>query len=347
MRTEDLDRPMVPASYAAMLLDAAAAHGVKADQILAAAGIEANRLDEPGARVSVIDIAVMLDRAMALTGEPGLGYEIGLSSSLMSHGLMGFGMLTSPTFRDAIRLGTEYLQIRVPVLSAELRVVDDVAVVSVVETVPLGELRQILFDLFLVKVARIGGAVTQYSLGLDDVELWFDYPEPPYYRRFADRLPPVRFDQGANEVHFDAALLDRRPETADPANAKMVEEQIRREVDELGIPDDVVGQVRAALQPTDHGYPNLAEVADRLHLSSRTLKRRLAERGTSFHQLVDAARRAEAIRLLTGTALSIEQIARRLGYADPSSFRRAFQGWTDTTPGAFRDDRAPEGERLS
>ncbi|MBK6858478.1 MAG: hypothetical protein IPG97_18480 [Microthrixaceae bacterium] len=46
-------------------------------------------------------------------------------------------MLTSPDISDAIRLGTEYLQLRVPVLSAELRVVDDVAVVSVVETVPL------------------------------------------------------------------------------------------------------------------------------------------------------------------------------------------------------------------
>jgi AraC-like DNA-binding protein len=344
MRIEDLDRPMVPASYAVMLLDAAAVHGVKADQLLDAAGISAQRLDDPSARVSVIDIAAMLERAMALTGEPGIGYEIGLSSSLMSHGLMGFGMLTSPTFREAIRFGTDYLQLRVPVLSAELRVDDDVAVVSVVETVPLGDLRQVLFDLFLVKVARIGGSVTQYHLGLDDVELWFDYPEPSYYQRFKDRLPTVRFDQGANEVRFDAALLDRRPETADPANAKMVEEQIRREVDELGISDDVVGQVRAALQAAEHGYPSLAEVADQLHLSSRTLKRRLAERATSFHQLVDSARRAEAIRLLTSTSLSIEQVARRLGYSDSSSFRRAFQGWTDTTPGAFRDNRAtPEG----
>lgn len=337
MRTEDLLRPMVPVTYALLVLEAAEAHGVGGAELLGAAGVPAEAVGDPSGRVSVVDIAVLLDRALELTGEPALGYEMALASSLTSHGIMGFGMMTSSTLREAIELGAEFLQLRVPMLSAELRVEDDVAVVSLAETTPLGDLRRPLFDLVLVKLARIGRSLTDHRLDMDEVELWFDYSEPDYHRRLRHRLPPMVFDMGANELRFPAELLDRRPDTADPTNARLVEEQCRREVEQLALADDVVGQVRAALQRSESGYPTLVEVAELMHTSSRSLKRHLHDRGTSFHLLLDATRRAEAVRLLATTELSVEHVGRRLGYADASSFRRAFQGWTGATPSSFRE----------
>lgn len=341
MRTEDLAKPTVPVTYAVLLLDAAETHGVDGHELLRAAGVEPSRVQDPAERVSVIDIACLADQAVEMSGEPGLGYEIALASSVTSHGIMGFGMMTSPSLREAIRLGTEYLQLRVPVLHAELRVEDGVAAVAVTETVPLGTLRRMLLDLFLVKLARIGRSLTDRGLDLDDVALWFDYPRPEYHARFADRLPPMAFDMGANELRFDAGLLDAELPTSDPMNARLVEDQCRREVEQLGMGQDVVGQVRAALRPSSRGYPSLIDVAERLNTSSRTLKRHLRDHGTSFHQLLDEARRAEGIRLLTATSLSVEQVAQRLGYADASSFRRAFQSWTGASPSRFRDGDRP------
>ena len=116
----------------------------------------------------------------------------------------------------------------------------------------------------------------------------------------------------------------------------MVEEQCRLELEQLGLGSDLVAQVRAALRDPRDGFPDLETVAERLHMSSRTFKRKLQEHGTGFRELVEAARRAEAIRLLNTTGLSVAQIAGRLGYADASSFSRAFHKWTSTTPGAFR-----------
>jgi AraC-like DNA-binding protein len=147
----------------------------------------------------------------------------------------------------------------------------------------------------------------------------------------------MSFGMGANALRFPAALLDHRPDTADPTNVKFVEDQCRRELAHVGLPTDLVAQVRAELRVTDDGYATLTEVAEALHLSTRTLKRRLRDHGTSFNELLDGARRAEAIRLLTTTSLPIEQVTRRLGYSDPRSFRRAFQGWTGSSPGRFRD----------
>jgi AraC-like DNA-binding protein len=345
MRVDDLTKPTVPVGYALLVLDVAGAHGVPAEAVLAAAHLPAVALEDPNGRVSMLQMGTVLLRAVELTGEPALGYEIGLHSSLTSHGIMGYGMMSASSLREAIELGIEFLRLRLPMLTAELRVEGDKAVIEVAETVPLGPVRTATFDLFLVGIARMGPSLSDHRFGPDDVDLWFDHPEPDYHERFRDRLPPSRFDMGVNQVRFDAVHLDRRPETANPRNARMVEEQCRRELEQLGLSGDVVGQVRAVLRASDGGHPTLADVADRLHTSSRTLKRRLQEHGTSYQQLADAARRAEGIRLLTATELSVEQIATRLGYADASSFRRAFQAWTDATPRQFRERRRAGGLR--
>lgn len=339
MRPEDLTMPIVPAAYALVLAEVAEARGVPRDVLFEAAGAPPGLSADPAARISALTIASIFQEAVRLTGEPALGFEVGLSSSITSHGIMGFGMMTCSSLREAIEMGTRLLALRVPFLSADLRIDDAVAVVSVSQTVPLGDFLRPLLEVFLVKIARIGSTLADDRSAFDHLELWFEHPAPDYYEPMRDRLPKIRFEMGSNEVRFDAALLDRRPETADPINAKLIEDQCRRELEQLGLSGDVVTQVRASLVPGEDGYPSLGDVAERLNTSSRTLKRHLHDQGTSYQALLDGARRAEGMRLLATTALSVEQIARRLGYADASSFRRAFGGWTDSTPSEFRDSQ--------
>jgi AraC-like DNA-binding protein len=63
---------------------------------------------------------------------------------------------------------------------------------------------------------------------------------------------------------------------------------------------------------------------------------RIAEENTSYHELVENIRRNLAIEYLKTTALSLEDIAARLGYADAPSFSHAFKRWTGSSPGALR-----------
>lgn len=142
---------------------------------------------------------------------------------------------------------------------------------------------------------------------------------------------------GANQLRFRSTYLDLRPDTATPVTAKMVEEQ-------LGFAGDVPGQVRAMLCNAQGDYPNLGKIAERLHMSSRTLKRKLKEHGSTFQQILEETRRAEGVRLLRATSLSAEQIAERLGYSDPSNFCRAFRKWAPASPHAFRE-KAPLQDR--
>jgi AraC-like DNA-binding protein len=328
-----LDRPAVPVAYAALIEEVAATFGV-GPELLAAAGVDRSAFADPSARLTARQAGALLHHARELTGERGFGYEVGLRSSLTSHGAMGFGLLTSATLRQAIELGVEFSRVRLPMLQIALVVDADQAAVDVQQTVPVGPVRPYLFELFLVGLARMT-PVLLTGRTMHDNELWFEGPEPAYFARYRDRLPPTRFDTGVNQLRFPAAFLDLRIETANELAAREVQEQIAGELNRIGLTDDVVVRVRSKLSSAAVG-DDLVSVAQVLHVSPRTLRRRLQERGVTFHTMVAEARRSEAARLLRNSVLTVEQIADQLGYADPGNFCRAFKRWTGRTPGEFR-----------
>ncbi|MCY1450977.1 HTH-type transcriptional regulator VirS [compost metagenome] len=84
------------------------------------------------------------------------------------------------------------------------------------------------------------------------------------------------------------------------------------------------------------GEPKREVVASSMHLSQRTLQRRLQEEGVSFQQLLDDTRRELAEQYLAQPNLTLLEIAYLLGFADPSNFFRAFRRWFDSTPGEYR-----------
>lgn len=337
MKAQDFSKPIVPAAYGQLILDLAGKRGVSREPLLQGLNIPAGLLEKSTARLTQGQISQLLYRAMKLTQDPALGYEIGLNSNLTSHGFIGYGVLSSSTLREAIEFGIKFVQLRLPLLSMRLFTEKDRGVIEVVERVPLGLLRQCTFDLFLVGISRMvpmrTGAEQMPNSG---IELRFDYPEPAYYAAYRERLPPTRFSQSANQMCFPARYLDRVLETANQETVQLVTERCERELALLGHSRDLLSSVRAALVNERSGYPDLEAVAQRLSTSSRTLKRKLQQHQLSFQQLLDEARKRDSIRLLQDPTLSLEKIANRIGYADPANFTRAFRKWTGFAPSRFR-----------
>ncbi len=336
MKQADFSKPSIPIAYGLLILEVAKTHGLDGGLLLDDAGIPAKVLDDPSARLTVLQAGGLLSLAMQRSGEPAFGYEIGLHSTLTSHGLMGYGLLSSESLYEAIALGEKFVKLRLPMLSIRQFTEADQAVIEVHETAPLGATRQCMFDLFLIGLARMAPALFGQGMLPGEIELWFDYPQPEYYPRFANRLPVARFDKQAIQLRFPAKYLGLRLETANPLTARMVEEQCSRELEQLGLAGDFVQQVQALLSAQPQGYPDLNRIAEQLHVSSRSLKRRLNQHGTSFRHLLDTARYRDSIQLLKNSDLSIERTAARLGYADPANFTRAFKKWAGVTPSAYR-----------
>lgn len=86
------------------------------------------------------------------------------------------------------------------------------------------------------------------------------------------------------------------------------------------------------------GVPKVEDIARGVGMSSRTLRRRLAERGLRYQDLVDETRKELAARMLTERWHSLGEIAFLLGFSEPSAFSRAFRRWTGRSPAQFRLD---------
>ena len=179
------------------------------------------------------------------------------------------------------------------------------------------------------------------GIGLDNVIFPYRRPEhsPDYALIFtADSrfAPTVPGGTGTLVASFNANLLDlpiRRDEAAlsaflDGAPGKITT-LYRRD-------REMVIRVRDLLRDALPATLSLDSIADRLHLSPRTIHRRLEEEGSSFRGIKDALRRDLALARLTKSKDSIAKVAADLGYADSSAFYRAFVEWTGMAPAHYR-----------
>lgn len=325
----------LPAVHALHLVQLCARWKVTPEQLLAGTGLDAGGLAAPGRRLPLPTVIALVERARALTREPALGFHLGLQMRISWHGFLGFAAMASSTIADALAVAERFAPTRTNALALRLDREGKTAALVIEERAPLGPAQDAIIFALITGIWQIGTALCGRALP-GSAELAF--PEPAYYERFR-RMPPqeLRFDQPQHRMIFDAALLELPLAEHDPVAQQLAREQCERELAALGVADPLA-QVRALLplDPPASGFRTLDEVAERMHVSVRTLKRRLAEHGTSFSELLDEARRDRATLLLRAGELGVDEIGARLGYSDPANFARAFKRWTGVSPRAFR-----------
>ena len=166
----------------------------------------------------------------------------------------------------------------------------------------------------------------------------FAYPQPPHageYRlMFAQNC---RFAQPATALVFEArhfSLPVVRTEKALKEFLRIAPENLLVQYrDRFGVGASL-HKLLAPLPPAD--WPTFEAVAERLGGSASTLRRRLEGEGLSYQSIKDNLRRDRAIDLLSGTNLSVMDIAAELGFAEASAFHRAFRKWMGVNPGEYR-----------
>ncbi len=151
---------------------------------------------------------------------------------------------------------------------------------------------------------------------------------------------PVQFGDSHTRVRFPAAALALPMRHADPGLRALLDRQAQAML--LALPesdsfDRALQQVM--LRQLPDGSATLRRAAHDLHLSVRTLQRRLDRRGQTWQQLLDQMRMQLAHQYLTDPSLSLGDVALLLGYSEQSAFNRAFRRWTGQTPRRARRGR--------
>ncbi|MBZ2190504.1 AraC family transcriptional regulator [Alcanivorax sp. JB21] len=291
---------------------------------------------EPGARVAAHQFEQLISRAMALTGDDWLGWEFGAAMTMSTHGFLGYAALSSETLGDAIELAVKFFRTRSTVVDLQFVVEGDTAVLQLEEMIALNELApfvvESLFSSFHFMALKVLPDLEM------DGELRFAYPEPHYFRKLKPMVPvPCLFDCAYHQMRFPAHRLERRLRFADPRLARMAAAQCEQELANIKAPPRLLGQVRRIVLSRAGRFPGVDEVASDLHMSSRTLKRKLQQLGTSYQKVLDDLRKGLAVEHLTQTSATVDDIALFLGYSDASNFARAFRRWTGRSPTDYRE----------
>ena len=300
-------------------------------ELLAETSLSYEALAHPAVRVDLPTFERVVTRALALTREPGLAMLLGRQMRLSWHGFLGFAAMTAGNLREALDLAERFSRTRTDALTLVTTVHGDAASIRVEEHVPLGGLREFLVTALFFGIATIGRSLTGARV---EGAVEFTHDEPAHFARFLAAVPElgrVRFGRPESRIVFPAEALSRPILTADPVAATLAREQCERELGALGEGARLVVRVRALVR--EQRYPAIGAAARQLAVSERTLKRRLAELGTSYSEIVDEARKHEALHLVADAELGADEIAERLGYFDRSNFARAFKRWTGHTPG--------------
>ena len=325
----------VSAEYLALLLDVLSRRGVATETLLADTRIEPGCWRDPQARITAQDFEVVATRAMALSGEPWLGWELGASMTLSSHGFLGYAAMSSATLGEALELAVKYFRTRSTLVQLETFTDGDMAVMQINELLALGDLAPLIMESLFSSFHFMGEKLVP---GLDVIgELRFSYPEPDYFARMRPVMPvPVYFDCAYNQMRFPVERMQYPLQFADPRLARMAADQCEKEMASIKLPPPLLGQVRRIILGGGGRFPGVEEVAGELHMSSRTLKRKLQQLGTSYQEVLDGLRKGLAVEYLTQSEKTVDEIAMTLGYSDASNFARAFRRWTARSPSDYR-----------
>lgn len=333
--------PGVPAIYLLLLCDVMRGLGHDDGALLQGLGVTRAALLHAEARVPVAICHTACRRAVALAGQQGLGLVYARALKVTLHGPLGMMALSSPSVGDAIDAAARYITLRAPFLSVRHEIERDSAVITFEPRWDLGDLEVFLLEVMLVSLVHMA----EQLLGepMEGAQICLRSATPPYLADLAATVPAsLRYEQPASQLRAPLAAFAAAPRLADPAVAALAREQCEQEFRQLlDAADSVAAQVAQHLRGMPEGVPlpGLEEMAALLHLSSRTMKRRLQDEQAPYRDLLDAELRQRAMRLLGESRLAISEVAYQLGYSDVSNFSRAFRRWTGKTPRQWRSER--------
>jgi AraC-like DNA-binding protein len=306
------------------------ARGIPPESVLAGTGLEYRRLSDPAYLVDIHQCVAVVANLIRLTGDQGIGLDIGNHARLTDLGITAHAMISSSTLRQAAAYWIEYSNLMGMLVRLELEEAGAEWVVRYSAVEPLGFIYNFCVEEILVSGLKIGEALTGQPLVAKEITL--SYPAPLHaalYGRYFDC--PVHFNAARSSITIRTPSL----ETPLPSNDDELNNVIRQHCSqvarqlETGTP--VVARIRQLLLRNARRMPSLEEASASFAMSARTLARRLDEEGTSYQALINQLRLDLTVEYLKSEHLTPEEIGDLLGYSDTNAFRRAFKSWSGTT----------------
>ncbi len=316
----------------------AANAGVPPPELLRAAGLDPALLADPDAYLLPSQEIRVWAEAVRLTGDQDFGLHLAEWAARSSEHLfdvLTFAVRSCPTLGEHYRLAGRYIRLIHEGTYLSLEEEGDVARLvhghSPEQIGPRHPVEGMLALALLLGRGEVGAEFVPESV-------CFAHARPDRVSE-QERVfgAPVHYGCPRNELVLARALLERPQRRAELRLLAILDRQLGNLLS--GLPEsrrfrDVVK--RCMMDELPEREPVVAVVAKKLHMSARSLQRRLQGEGTSFAEVLSDLRRDLALRYLQDQRISIAEVAFLLGFLDATAFHRAFKRWTGTTPAKYR-----------
>ncbi|HET7543434.1 MAG TPA: AraC family transcriptional regulator ligand-binding domain-containing protein [Polyangiaceae bacterium] len=299
--------------------------GARVGSLLATAGIATETLDLEGARIDYAAADRLLEVAAVEIGPAQLGLELALTRIDESYGAPGLLLLTAPSFREGLLRAFAYQRLWGDGQRFRLSTTAGDAVIAFRHPGASRLAAAVTAECALVEVVEGLRALVERDATPRLVE--FAHEPLGDFGALAEHLGiEPRFGARESAVVLPAALVDRPMHGVRALLSEAFERTAARALSLLPRRDSISERVKPLLAGEVGVARSLANVADALRMSPRTLQRRLRSEGVRFDDLLDDARRALALKL-AAEGLSSKEVAFRVGFQDASALLRARRRW--------------------
>lgn len=322
-------------NYARALMLAVGRCGVAAPVLLKHAGLSPDLMQCEANRLTPEQVGRLMRAGWELTDDEWLG----LGASACRHGvftLMAREAVRCQTLREVYQHLARFYSLVDDSFALRLKESETHAELSLELRRPDRDPDHLLEEFLMLLWVRFPSWLIGRALPLERIDLSFETPDhvDDYPQLFSC---PVRFGQPRSRLIMERAILDA------PVVQRLytLKRHLRRAPLDWFSPQVFSSVYTRRIHDFlahrhDIGDLGMGEVADHLHMTERTLRRKLAQEQTSFQRLKDNIRREQAIHLLSQPSLSVAEISQQLGFSEPTAFTRAFRQWTGYPPRAFR-----------
>ena len=326
--------PLVTPLLVRQLVLEVSRQGVDASTLCRGLGFGVSDLFEPDFLVSYAQTREVLRRALPLLAQPHPGLQLGASFNVVSWGVCLLALMSAADSHQMLERAALNLPSLGPFMRLNLH--DGPMHLSVFADDADGdsEISSFLVEHTFASVSRVACFVVAPSfrpIGVD-----FTLARPPGalapFRQVFDC--PVRFQQPANRLVYPS-----RPEpiaTADEVVSTLCDRLLTDRRTSVGERSQVEQVIVRAIRGKLQSPPTMRLIADSIHLSERTLRRRLDAAGLAYAGLLDDERRRAVLALMRDDTLPLARVAQACGFADVRSLRRALKRWTGLTPSEVR-----------
>lgn len=329
----------VPSILPKTYLSLAAERGFAPEYFLDQININHKLLDDPQSELSMRVFEQLITAILDKLGQDAIGLEVGWRLPPTAFGNVGYALLCCATVGEAIQICQRFWHLIARGIHLSVETRDDTCIIDISAQEPVPDtFHRIMLECALTSMHRGFQLLIGHQQYAE--EIWFALPEPSYSNIVRERLGTVKFDMPASQMRIPAALLETPLGMSNPTGLAFAIEQCEREEVISGITgNNVTLRVEEKMELGLNGYPDLEQIAQKLHMTTRTLRRKLQLENSGYKTLLERARRRDAIQLLENQELEIQKVAELLGYADPANFTRAFRQWTGQSPSQYRKAR--------